>query len=62
VLDLSTEEKEFKNFMYPVNKLDAYDEWRMKFMEFWNYEKKRLNFGMILKIRSYKITRVIISQ
>ncbi len=68
VLDLSTEEKEFKNFMYPVNKLDAYDEWRMKFMEFWNYEKEKIEFWndfenkIIQNFKSYNIPIILMKK
>jgi hypothetical protein len=44
VLDLSTEENEFKNLMYPVSKVDEYDEWRTKFIEYWDYDKDKIKF------------------
>jgi hypothetical protein len=44
VLDLSTEENEFKNLMYPVSMVDDYDEWRTKFSEFWDYDKDKIKF------------------
>jgi len=44
VLDLSTEENEFKNLMYPVNKVDEYDEWRTQFIEYWDYDKDKIKF------------------
>lgn len=68
VLDLSTEEKEFENFMYPVNELDAYDEWRMKFMEFWNYEKEKIEFWndfenkIIQNFKSYNIPIILMKK
>lgn len=44
VLDLSTEENEFKNLMYPVCMVDEYDDWRTKFSEYWDYEKDKIKF------------------
>lgn len=44
VLDLSTEENEFKNLMYPVSMVDDYDEWRTKFSEYWDYERDKIKF------------------
>ena len=44
VLDLSTEENEFKNLMYPVSMIDEYSEWRTKFTEFWDYNKEKVKF------------------
>jgi len=43
-LDLSTEENEFKNLMYPVSKVDEYDEWRTQFIEYWDYDKDKIKF------------------
>lgn len=44
VLDLSTEDSEFKNLMYPVSMVDDYDEWRTKFSEFWDYDREKIKF------------------
>lgn len=44
VLDLSKEEYEFKNLMYPVCMVDDYDEWRTKFSEYWDYDKDKIKF------------------
>jgi len=44
VLDLSTEDNEFKNFMYPVYMVDEYDDWRTKFIEYWDYDKEKIKF------------------
>jgi hypothetical protein len=44
VLDLSKEEYEFKNLMYPVCMVDEYDEWRTKFSEYWDYDKDKIKF------------------
>lgn len=44
VLDLSKEESEFKNLMYPVCMVDDYDEWRTKFSEYWDYDKDKIKF------------------
>ncbi len=44
VLDLSTEENEFKNLMYPVSMVDDYDEWRTKFSEYWDYDREKIKF------------------
>ncbi|HOB26880.1 MAG TPA: DUF262 domain-containing protein [Bacteroidales bacterium] len=74
VLDLSTEEKEFENFMYPVNKLDEYCEWRMKFIDFWKNKKEGMeswkeielwnNFEMkiINNFKSYNIPIIILKK
>lgn len=44
VLDLSTEEREFENLMYPVCKVDQDDEWYTKFFEYWDYDKEKIKF------------------
>lgn len=44
VLDLSKEEYEFKNLMYPVCMVDEYDEWRTKFSEYWDYDRDKIKF------------------
>lgn len=44
VLDLSKEENEYKNLMYPVCMVDEYDEWRTKFSEYWDYDRDKIKF------------------
>src|SRR5574344_2868857 len=44
VLDLSSPEKEYENFMYPVCKLDEDYEWRSGFQEFWDYDPDQTKF------------------
>lgn len=44
VLDLSNEEYEFQNLMYPVCMVDEYDEWRTKFSEYWDYDREKIKF------------------
>ena len=44
VLDLTTEENEFKNLMYPVCMVDDYDEWRTSFSEYWDYDREKIKF------------------
>ncbi len=44
VLDLSKEEYEFKNLMYPVCMVDEYDDWRTKFSEYWDYDRDKIKF------------------
>lgn len=44
ILDLSTEENEFKNLMYPVSMVNNYDEWRTKFIEYWDYDRDKIKF------------------
>lgn len=41
VLDLSTEENEFKNLMYPVSMIKEYSVWRRKFNKYWNYNSDK---------------------
>jgi hypothetical protein len=41
VLDLSTEENEFKNLMYPVSMINEYSVWRRKFNKYWNYNSDK---------------------
>jgi len=36
VLDLSQDEFEYKNLMYPVCMVDDYSVWRKKFNKYWN--------------------------
>jgi len=44
VLDLTKEENEFQNLMYPVCMVDEYDEWRTKFSEYWDFDKEKIKF------------------
>lgn len=44
VLDLTSEEQEFENLMYPVCMVDEYDDWRTKFSEYWDYDRDKIKF------------------
>lgn len=44
VLDLSTEEKEFENLMYPVCMVDEDADWRTRYMEHWNFDREKVKF------------------
>ncbi|NCB84837.1 MAG: DUF262 domain-containing protein [Bacteroidia bacterium] len=44
VLDLSTEENEFKNLMYPVCMVDDYSVWRRKFNKYWEHDSEKSEF------------------
>ncbi len=44
VCDLSSQEKEFENMMFPVCMIDEFSEWRWRFEEFWNYDTEKLRF------------------
>jgi len=44
VLDLSQDELEYKNLMYPVNMVDEYDEWRTRFIEYWDFDRDKIKF------------------
>jgi len=44
VLDLSTEEAEYKNLMYPVCKVDEHDTWYTSFFEYWDYDREKIIF------------------
>lgn len=44
VLDLSTQEKEFENLMYPVCMIDEYSEWRWRFEKYWDYNPEKIKF------------------
>jgi len=43
-LDLSKEEYEFENLMYPVCMIDEFSKWRRKFNKFWDYDGEKLSF------------------
>ncbi len=43
-LDLSTEQNEYQNLMYPVSMVDEYDVWRTKFIEHWDYDREKIKF------------------
>lgn len=43
-LDLSKEEYEYKNLMYPVSMVDEYDEWRTRFSEYWDFDRDKIKF------------------
>jgi len=42
VLDLSTQENEFKNLMYPIHMVYNYKEWRKGFNKYWNYTSDKI--------------------
>lgn len=44
VLDLTTQEKEFENLMYPVCMIDEYSEWRWRFEKYWDYNPEKIRF------------------
>lgn len=44
VLDLSTEESEYKNLMYPVCMIDEYSVWRKGFNKYWNHISEKSEF------------------
>jgi hypothetical protein len=44
VLDLSKEEYEYKNLMYPVHMIDDYSTWRKGFNKYWEYCAEKLEF------------------
>lgn len=44
VLDLSNEENEFKHLMYPVWLVDEYDDWFMKYQEYYDYDREKIIF------------------
>ncbi len=41
VIDLSKEEYEYQNFMYPVCMVDEYSIWRKGFNKYWNYDSEK---------------------
>lgn len=43
-LDLSKEEYEYENMMYPVCLVDEYSIWRKGFNKYWNYDSKKMEF------------------
>ena len=44
ICDLSTQEKEFEQMMFPVCMIDEFSEWRWRFEEYWNYNTEKLKF------------------
>lgn len=44
ICDLSSQEKEFENMMFPVCMIDEFSEWRWRFEEYWNYDTSKLRF------------------
>lgn len=44
VLDLSRDEYEYKNLMYPVCMVDDYSVWRKKFNKYWNHNSEKSEF------------------
>ncbi len=53
-LDLTTEEQEFKHLMYPVWLVDEYDDWFMKYQEYYDYEKEKIKFWNAFKNKVIK--------
>lgn len=44
ILDLSTEEKEFENHMYPVCMVDEDSNWWPKYISFWKFDEQQTKF------------------
>jgi len=44
ILDLSTEEQEFKKLYFPVNKLNDYYDWRADFKDYWTGDSTKSKF------------------
>ncbi len=44
VLDLSTQESEYENLMYPVWMIDEYSIWRKGFNKYWNHNSEKSEF------------------
>lgn len=44
LLDLSREEFEYKNLMYPVCMIDDYSVWRKEFNKYWKYDGEKMAF------------------
>jgi hypothetical protein len=44
VLDLSEEEYEYKNLMYPVSMIDHHTKWRREFNKYWQYDSEKSIF------------------
>jgi len=44
VLDLTQEEYEYQNLMYPVHMIDEYSVWRKGFNKYWNHDPARSEF------------------
>jgi len=68
VLDLSKEEFEYENLMYPVCMIDEYDTWRQAFYDYWDYEKEkmkfwsRFEFGVINSFNRYMLPVIIMKK
>ena len=44
VLDCSTPEKEYENFLFPARLIFSPDEWENGYMEYWDYDKQYIKF------------------
>lgn len=68
ILDLSKEEYEYKNLMYPVCKVDEYDEWRTKYSEYWEFDREKIIFWneferkIIRSFNNYQLPVIIMNK
>lgn len=68
ILDLSNEQNEYHNLMYPVCMVDEYDEWRTRFIEYWDYDKEKIKFWndfekkVINSFKSYTLPVIILKK
>jgi hypothetical protein len=44
VLDLSKEENEYQQMIFPIHMIDEHMEWMIKFYKYWNYESEKVRF------------------
>lgn len=60
-LDVSTPEQEYKQDIFPVNRIFDSDDWRIAFEEYWNYDREkirlfnRFNTEVIKRFEQYQV-------
>lgn len=67
-LDLSFDKSEYENLMFPVCMVDEFSDWRVKFEEFWDYDKERIKFinlfekKVIKSFENYQIPVILLKK
>jgi hypothetical protein len=68
VLDLSKEEYEYKNLMYPVCMVDEYSTWRKGFNKYWNHNSSKSEFWddfeekIIMSFNNYMLPVIVMKK
>lgn len=68
ILDLSNDEKEFKNIHFPLNEFMGYKSWENRFQKYWNYNPNKIELisefweRAVQVINKYNVAKITIEK